>query len=142
MISSVHFGLHACYIVIHILVAPFATTPEDDIAMTMGCSPAFAASVAAQLDTMSSALPMQGPHPGGARTSQEVSENPLNPKPPVPKPGKVKNQSGSENNPTEEPPPKKARPARPEAGLFDPFTPKYACCQLIALCPRRVLIWS
>ena len=76
MISSVHFGLRACYIVIHILVAPFATTPEDDIAMTMGCSPAFAASVAAQLDTMSSALPMQGPHPGGARTSQEASGEP------------------------------------------------------------------
>jgi len=43
-----------------ILVAPVATSRQDDIAITMGCSAAYASQVASQLDAMSGALPIQG----------------------------------------------------------------------------------
>ncbi|CAE7308812.1 unnamed protein product [Symbiodinium sp. CCMP2592] len=93
-------------------------TIVDDIAMTMGCSPSFAASVAAQLDTMNGAVPIQGS--SGGRPSVEVSENPPNPKPP-PKNGKTLKQNAGvpETTTTEDPPPKKARPARPEGSDLD-----------------------
>lgn len=91
----------------------------DDIAISLGCSPAYAAQVASQLDSMSGAVPVQGQ----VGTNQQASLNPPPPPADNKKPGgKKKHQVDAEGSATAgkggdnntEVPNKKARPPRPE----------------------------
>ncbi|CAE7235797.1 unnamed protein product, partial [Symbiodinium sp. CCMP2456] len=91
----------------------------DDIAISMGCSPSYAATVASQLDNMNGALSIPGTGGSGAAGSQEDSENPPPPAPAAGNSGgnpknKAKNGSPAGNTKSDQPL-KKARSVRPEA---------------------------
>ena len=133
------------------LVASVATSRQDDIAISMGCSPAYAAQVASQLDSMSGAVPVQGQ----VGTNQQASLNPPPPPADNKKPGGKKKQVDAEGSATAgkggdtntELPNKKARPPRPEARHAAMLCNLY-CCALAGVPSSalpahacRALIW-